>query len=270
MKIAICTSDFFSPVQQSIKDTGHEVSHVFTSCDLESGWSLQTAEFAKEMRAQFAVGKVTEEHIAQMKEEGVDLLIAAAYDHKVPVPKDGSLKSINVHATMLPDGRGAWPAPHILLKHPEAAGMTLHTMTEKWDLGDIVLQEKIEISDRDDSDSLIAKMVYLSGKLSKQLLSNFDKIWADRKPMIGEGSYWKKPTESDRTISPHDSPERIANTFRAFGKMTLFTDGKSPAEPVSNVVMWKAETNESPGTLVAYNNAQKLYAIRDGILAVYR
>jgi methionyl-tRNA formyltransferase len=268
MKIAICTSDFFVPVQQSIKETGHQVSHVFTSCDVDSGWSLQTAEFAKEMRAQFAVGAVTEEHISQMKSEGVDLLISAAYDYKVPVPKDGSLKSINVHATLLPEGRGPWPSPHILLKHPEAAGMTLHTMTDKWDLGDIVLQEKIQVSDADDSDSLIAKMVYLSGKLSKELLSNFNKIWANRKPMVGEGSYWKKPSEADRTISPHDPAERIAAVFRAFGKMTLFTDGESPAEPVGKVVMWKSDTNESPGTLVAYNKGQKLYAIRGGILAV--
>lgn len=269
MKIALCTSDFYAPVQQSIRETGHAVSHVFTSCDLDSGWSFQTAEFAKEMRAQFTVGAVTEEHILQMKDEGVDLLISAAYDHKVPVPKDGSLKSVNVHGTMLPEGRGPWPSPHILLKHPEAAGVTLHTMTDKWDLGDIVLQEKIEVSDRDDSDSLIAKMVYLSGKLSKELLSNFDKIWETRTPMVGEGSYWKKPTESDRTITPQDSPERIASVFRAFGNLTLFGDGTGAVRPVSKVVLWKAKVADPVGTLVASNNHQKIYAIREGLLSVF-
>lgn len=268
MKIALCTSDFYTPVQQSIRDTGHEVSHVFTSCDLDSGWSLQTAEFAREMRAQFTVGKVTEEHIQEMKKEGVNLLISAAYDHKVPVPKDGSLKSVNVHGTMLPEGRGPWPSPHILLRYPDAAGMTLHTMTDKWDFGEVLLQEKIQVSDLDDSDSLTAKMVYLSGKLSRELLSNFDKVWSAKKPMIGQGSYWKIPTESERTISPHDSPGRIAAVFRAFGRLTLFTDGQSAAESVSKVVLWQAETNEPIGTLVAYNKGQKLYAIQNGILAV--
>lgn len=269
MKIALCTSDFYTSVQQSIRETGHEVSHVFTSCDLNSGWSLQTAAFAKKMGARFTVGAVTEEHIHQIKEEGVDLLISAAYDHKIPVPKEGTLKSVNVHGTMLPEGRGPWPSPHILLRHPEAAGMTSHTMTDRWDFGDIVLQEKIEVSDQDDSHSLTAKMVYLSGKLSKQLLSNFNVVWAAKKPIVGKGSYWRIPTESERTISPQDPPERIASIFRAFGKMTLFTNGNSIAEPVDRIVIWRTDTDETPGTLVASSKGQNLYAIRGGILAVY-
>jgi methionyl-tRNA formyltransferase len=269
MKIALCTSDFYAPVHQSIRDTGHEVSHVFTSCDLDSGWSLKTAEFAKEMRSQFAVGAVTEEHIARMKDDGVDLLISAAYDYKVPVPQDGSLKSINVHGTLLPEGRGPWPSPHVLLRHPEAAGMTLHTMTDKWDFGEIVLQEKIEVSDTDDSDSLISKMVYMSGKLTKQLLGDFEKIWAGRKPMEGKGSYWKKPTDADRTVTPLDDPERIAATYRAFGNLTIFSDGVSPASNVSRIVMWKQQTDNLPGTLVSSNNTQRIYAIRGGLMSVY-
>jgi methionyl-tRNA formyltransferase len=220
------------------------------------------------MRAQFTVGAVTDEHVMQMREEGVDLLICAAYDHKVPVPKDGSLKSINVHGTMLPEGRGPWPSPHILLRHPDAAGMTLHTMTDKWDYGDILLQEKIEVSGEDNSDSLIAKMVYLSGKLSKELLSNFDAIWANRKPMVGEGSYWKKPSESARTITPHDDPEKIAAVFRAFGDFTLFSDGEAPVRPVSKIVLWKTAVSSPVGTLVASNKLQRIYAIQNGLLSV--
>jgi methionyl-tRNA formyltransferase len=268
MRIALCASDFYAPVQQSIRDSGHEVSHVFTSCPIESTWSLKTAEFAKEMRAQFTVGAVTGEHIEQMKKEGVELLISAAYDYKVPVPSDETLKSVNLHGSLLPEGRGPWPSPHILLRHPEAAGMTLHTMTDEWDRGDILLQEKIEISAHDDSDSLIAKMVFLSGSLSKKLLSNFDRIWASRKPMEGKGSYWKKPTDSERTITPKDDPERISSIFRAFGKATLFTDGEAPAQPVGKVVIWPADINEPIGTLLASNNLQRIYAIRGGLLAV--
>jgi methionyl-tRNA formyltransferase len=220
------------------------------------------------MRAQFTVGAVTGEHIEQMKKEGVELLISAAYDYKVPVPSDETLKSVNLHGSLLPEGRGPWPSPHILLRHPEAAGMTLHTMTDEWDRGDILLQEKIEISAHDDSDSLIAKMVFLSGSLSKKLLSNFDRIWASRKPMEGKGSYWKKPTDSERTITPKDDPERISSIFRAFGKATLFTDGEAPAQPVGKVVIWPADINEPIGTLLASNNLQRIYAIRGGLLAV--
>jgi methionyl-tRNA formyltransferase len=268
MKMALCSSDFLTPVHHSIRDAGHQVSHVFSSCDLESGWSLQTAQFAKEMRAQFVVGAVTEEHVHQMIREGVEVLVSAAYDHKIPVPGNDQLKCINFHPTLLPEGRGGWPGPHILLRHPEAAGLTLHTMTNRWDYGDILLQEKIRVSDKDDSDSFVAKVVQLSGKLSKELWANFEKIWAGRSPMTGKGSYWKKPTEADRTITPQDDPQHIASIFRAFGNMTLFSDGNSPAVPVSKVVVWEAENTEPVGTLVAFNKLQRIYALRNGFLSV--
>lgn len=147
--------------------------------------------------------------------------------------------------------------------------MTLHSMTHEWDRGDIVLQEKIEVSAQDDSDSLTAKMVFLSGTLSRKLLSNFDRFWTARKPMEGKGSYWKKPTDSERTITPKDDPERISSIYRAFGKATLFTEGEAPARAVSRIVIWSADINEPIGKLLASNNLQRIYAIRGGLLAVY-
>ena len=86
--------------------------------------------------------------------------------------------------------------------------------------------------------------------------------------MEGKGSYWKKPTDSERTITPKDDPERISSIFRAFGKATLFTDGEAPAQPVGKVVIWPADINEPIGTLLASNNLQRIYAIRGGLLAV--
>jgi|GEM_PF-3056090 len=270
MKIAVCTSDFYAPVHESIKESGHEVSQVFTSLPLDSDWCLKTAQFAHDMRAELISGEVTPGHIKEMIDSGVDLLISAAYDYKVPVPEDGSLKCINVHGTLLPEGRGPWPAPQILLKYPEAAGLTLHTMTNKWDFGEIVLQEKIEVSPKDDSDSLIAKTIYLARKLSRELLGNFDRLWDARKQMQGPGTYWRKPTDAERTVSPFDEAERITAIFRAFGRDTLFSpDGTSRGKEIEKLVVWKQESGEQPGLLVASNNSQRIYAIRGGLLSVY-
>ncbi len=270
MKIAVCTSDFYAPVHESIKESGHEVSQVFTSVPLGSDWCLKTTQFARDMGTQLISGEVTSEHIREMVEGGVDLLISAAYDYKVPVPEDGSLKCINVHGTLLPDGRGPWPAPRILLMYPEVAGLTLHTMTNRWDFGDIVLQEKIEVSPRDDSDSLTAKTIYLARKLSRELLSKFDSVWEARRPMEGPGTYWRRPTDAERTVSPFDEADRISSIFRAFGRDALFSpDGKSPGQPADKLVVWEAQTGEPTGKLLTSNNTQRIYAIRDGLLAVY-
>jgi hypothetical protein len=42
----------------------------------------------------------------------------------------------------------------------------------------MLLREMILVSEKDDSDSFVAKVVQLSGKLSKELGSNFERIWA--------------------------------------------------------------------------------------------
>jgi methionyl-tRNA formyltransferase len=269
MKIALCSCDFVAPLHHNIREAGHTVTHVFTSCPLESGWSTQIHHFAQEMNAQFVVGAVTKEHIQQLKNQGVELLISAAYDYKIPVPNDESIKCINFHSTLLPQGRGPWPAPYILLKHPEAAGLTIHSMTDTWDFGDILLQEKISINHSDDSDSLAAKTLQLYAKLSKKLFKNFDKIWAERIPMTSQGEYWQMPPDAERTITPHDEPLRITEVFRAFGQLTLFSDGVSPPSPINKVVVWQDTCSEPVGTLIAINNILKIYAIRGGFLGVY-
>lgn len=53
--------------------------------------------------------------------------------------------------------------------------------------------------------------------------------------MMGKGFYWKKSTETDRTINPHDEPQRIQGISRAFGNMTFFKDGDGSAGPAGKI-----------------------------------
>jgi len=266
MKIALCTSDFFSPIQDVIATTNHVVEHVYTSCDLNTGFSNRTKDFAQEMRSKFTVGRVTEADIQSLDDAGVELLIAAAYDYKVPTPADSKVKFINVHGSLLPEGRGCWPQPWLLLKHPEHAGVTFHSMTQKWDTGDIVLQQKIDLRADDNFDSLIAKTLVAVKQLAEQLFRNFEKLWSERKPMQGEGSYWNKPQDSERTINVSQTKVSEANSLRrAFGDFTLLHDSQAgETHQLTKFSAWNSSHDHTPGEIIAISPPFIIYALKDG------
>ena len=102
---------------------------------------------------------------------GVDLFLSAEYPWRVPIP-DQLMFAINVHPTMLPEGRGPTPLPLLILAYPQHAGITLHNMTNKLDEGEVLLQKKIAIDENESFDTLSAKLYIEIPLLLDELLSN--------------------------------------------------------------------------------------------------
>jgi len=117
--------------------------------------------------------KVKEEtflgHIATLEP---DLFVVVAYGEILPkallaIPKHGS---VNVHASLLPKYRGAAPMPWAILKGEEATGVTTMMMDEGMDTGDILLQTKVSIAQRETGASLYERLSLLGAPLLKETL----------------------------------------------------------------------------------------------------
>lgn len=269
MKLAICTCDYLFPVQQSIRKGKHQVVKVWISVPLESPHVSQTKHFAKEMGADIAVGRITDKDIQELAKAGVELLISAAYDYKIPTPENSPIKFINMHLSLLPDGRGPCPLQWVLLKYPQFAGITFHTMTQKLDFGDIILQRQIELSNSEDMNSLVGKTSLLLEQLTTELLSNLHTLWNNRRPMEGTGSYWKMPSEAERSIQWTNGIEHAQRLFRTFGSYTLFDDAeKNCKERVRELSAWKATHDYKPGTLVTLSTSRIVIAVSDGFVCL--
>ncbi len=80
----------------------------------------------------------------------------------IAVPAKGC---INVHFGMLPKYRGIQPIMHALLNGEKEFGVTVHYIDEKLDSGDIIIQEKIPISEKDILDTLYPKAFETAGHL---------------------------------------------------------------------------------------------------------
>ena len=117
------------------------------------------------------------EFIDKIKQINPDIIIVVAF-RKIPVeifsiPKYGT---INLHASLLPNYRGAAPINWCLINNEVKTGVTTFFINEEIDQGDILLKEEVRISDRDNFGSLYKRLSSVGSRLLiktiKGVLSN--------------------------------------------------------------------------------------------------
>jgi pseudaminic acid synthase len=121
--------------------------------------------------------KVIFEKITFQEVKNYDFIISFGYKHiiKKPVIDYFKKKIINCHISYLPYNRGSDPNLwSVLDKTP--SGITIHILTEKLDQGDIIIQEKINISEEETLSSsyniLIEEMIKLLNNNILRIIDN--------------------------------------------------------------------------------------------------
>src|SRR3990172_8951285 len=82
---------------------------------------------------------------------GEDIIVVVAYGKILPkdildIPPKGC---INVHASLLPNYRGAAPINRAIINGERETGVTTMLMDEGMDTGNMLLSERMEIKDND-------------------------------------------------------------------------------------------------------------------------
>ena len=128
-----------------------------------------------------------------------DLIVTCAYGQILPpelldYPKYGC---INVHASLLPKLRGGAPIHRAIMEGYTETGVTIMYMAPGMDDGDIITQDRVEITSDDTASSLHDKLSKLGSELLIQTL-----------PSIFNGTNVRtKQTESEVTYAPIIKPE---------------------------------------------------------------
>jgi methionyl-tRNA formyltransferase len=117
---------------------------------------------------------VKEENFIQwLKSQNSDLIVVVAFGQILP-PKILNIPShgcINLHASLLPAYRGAAPINWVLINGDKVTGVTTILMNEWMDTGDIFLQRKINIEQKDDALTLSHRLSTLGAKLLLETIS---------------------------------------------------------------------------------------------------
>src|SRR3989344_4804197 len=104
-----------------------------------------------------------------------ELLVSADYTQKIPMSLVKQVKygGINIHPSLLPAYRGPAPIPWAIANGEKETGVSLVTLTEKFDEGIIIAQEKEQILPTDTTDSLLTKLFTKGGELLIKTISKY-------------------------------------------------------------------------------------------------
>lgn len=218
------TPEFAADILSSLIEQKYNIVSVVTKRDMPAGRKQEATESAVKKKAlEYNIPllqpkKFDEETVENMKKLEPDLIIVAAYGkilskEILSIPGFGC---INVHASLLPKLRGSSPIQNALLSGATETGITIILMDEGMDTGDILTQEKIDITPEDTKESL---GIHLTAIAQKLLLETLPK-WIDHtirsKPQNHDDATLCQLIErEDGHIIWIDSAESIYNRFRA-------------------------------------------------------
>lgn len=265
MKIVFFGYDYSIPVLRRVLDDGHEVMAIVTfENDHGAPTHLVICEAAKQLGVPLHIGKISAEQMDTYVEQGAELFLSAGFRYKIPVVDESKAYAINVHPTLLPQGRGLMPMPKLFLEHPDSSGITVHKLSEGFDEGDILLQEALPISPQDDIATLSARFALKSPDLVSEVLSNIEHYWNNATPQGDAGSWWEPPVHEDRIFDWSKDVAATARMIQAFGRFGMIAEFDGYRWVVLDASAWEDSHDYKPGSVVLRLSNESVIALSDG------
>lgn len=167
------TPDFAVESLRKLVENGYNVVAVVTMPDKPAGRGLKlkgsaVKEYAVSVGLPILqpVKLSAPEFVEELSSYQPDLGIVVAFKMLPTViwsmPKYGTF---NLHASLLPDYRGAAPINWAIINGDKITGNTTFMLDRQIDTGDVLLRESVEITDSDCAGTLHDKLMYMGGDL---------------------------------------------------------------------------------------------------------
>ncbi len=148
-----------------------------------------------------------------------DLIVAIAFGQKLSgeLAKLPSKGAINVHASLLPKYRGAAPINWAIVNGEKQTGISIITIAEKIDAGEILAQEKTEILPDETAGELHDRLTKMAGPLLLKTIKQIDggsAVYTQQNP--SEVTRAPKLKKSDGFIDFNDSAESLKRKILGF------------------------------------------------------
>lgn len=262
--------DFSLNALMRLLNDGHKLAGLYTfPCDGIFSHNAQIKELAKTQGIEPVEGKITPIEIEGFIKQGVKLFIAFGYKYKIPPIDEKRAYAINVHPSHLPRVRGIMPMPWILLKEPEAAGITAHQMTQKYDAGKILYQERFPVDETTDIEILSSRCALAGAEILSELLKDIPGYWKKAKPQNEkQASEYPEPDDAFRTFDwkkPVKDTLRLSRAFGHYGCLA-HVDGKRMV--VFNCNGWEEKHALPPGAIACILPYELIVAASNGFICL--
>lgn len=276
------TPQFAVGTLQALLDEECEVVGVVTAPDRPAGRGRKLSQSAVK---EFAVAKgltvlqptnlKASTFIDDLKSLNPELQIVVAF-RMLPkvVWQLPRLGTINLHASLLPDYRGAAPINWVLMNGEEETGVTTFFIDDKIDTGAIILQEKLKINKGENAGGLHDRLMGIGAKLVVKTIE-----------LISQGNVETiiQPEGKSLNTAPKLDPEtckinwdqegaKIQNHVKGLspfpGAWTILTNGEETIKvKIYEGTSIKASHSLKPGTIKADKDSLWV-AVKDGFFNI--
>lgn len=216
------TPDYAGRILQKIIDTKNiEVVAVYTQPDKPVGRKkVLTPPIVKTIALQNSIvvhqpNRLRDEStIKELIGIECDYIVVAAYGQILPLEILQHAPCINLHASILPQYRGASPIQQTLLNGDSKTGVTAMLMDEGLDTGDIIKIKEIDVGKTEMAESLFDRLTDVACELTLDVLENFNS-YTPAKQDDSLSSHCKKISKQDGEVEFNDATA-IFNKYRAF------------------------------------------------------
>ena len=167
------TPEFAVQPLDELRKTGYRISAVVTVADKASGRGLKMNESAVKRYAVEHKIPVLQplslkdpEFLSELEKIKADIFIVVAF-RMLPeaVWKMPTLGTVNLHASLLPQYRGAAPINWAIINGEKVTGVTTFMIDKEIDTGKVIMQEQIKILPEDNADTMHDKLKDVGSKL---------------------------------------------------------------------------------------------------------
>lgn len=256
-------------VHRLIND-GHELAGIFSfECDNVFNFNKNCRELAEQLDIPFTTNKALPIDIQVFVNQGVEVFFGAGYPYKIPPINEAEAYGINLHPSLLPQGRGIMPTPTIILNHPEVCGYTIHKLTPVFDDGDMLVQKPIKITDQDDVETISSRIaIHAPGTLST-VFKNLAELWAHATPQSKDrATTYPMPDDQMRLLNWNDRVFDIMKTGRAFGRFGCLAPLNGKIFGVYNMNVWEEDHKYQPGKIINAQSRNIVIAASNGFVCL--
>lgn len=264
------TPDFAVETLSEILNAGYEVVGVITAPDRPAGRGrkLQMSAVKKfalenDLRVLQPVNLKDPDFLQELKELRANLQVVVAF-RMLPVavwqmPEYGTF---NLHASLLPEYRGAAPINWAIINGEHKTGVTTFFIDEKIDTGAVILQEETPIGPEEDAGELHDKLMKQGAQLVVKTLAliKTDKAATQPQPKGDQDKMAWKLTKDNCRINWKETSENIHNHVRGLSPYPGAWCQMNNGEHTEQVKIYACRVERekapaTPGTLVAANRS---------------
>ncbi len=278
------TPEFAVPSLDKLYQAGYEIVGVITAPDKLAGRGMKLTESAiKKYALEKNLNILQPEKLKdpafleELKGLKADVQVVVAFRMLPEVVWNmPPLGTINLHGSLLPHYRGAAPINWAIINGEKETGVTTFKLKHEIDTGDILLQQKIEISDDETAGSLHDKMMHIGGDLLLKTINELQKRTLKEVPQNSPFTIHHSPLQSAPKIFSETceigwdkktgeiynfirglSPYPAAYTYLQGKKLKIFSAKKE---------LSKVEVNS--GDFLTDHKSYLKFAAKDGFISV--